>query len=392
MINTIQLRRLHEAAVRDNCPHKFYDDFGTAVRSGQLGLADFSIRELFEQFLPHGRELVDSWNPRRGGEGPTLGLLEEAGGVTTGAFSRISGQLIHSAVLEAFRSEAFVFTPLFKTIPTQFNGERIAGISRLGDEAEVVGEGRPYPQAGVAEDYIETPATTKRGLIVGLTREAVFFDRTGVLVQRTAEVGHYLGVNKEKRIIDCLLDENTTAHRYRWKGTVHGTYQPSAPWVNVTTGNALADWNSLDKAEQTMAALVDPYTNEPILTDPRHLVVSRNLLYTARRIVNATEIRVTTPGFATQGSPTETAGVNPVTGYQVLTSNLLSSRIANRGQWYIGDLTKAFAYMENWPLSVVQAPANSEVEFTQDVVLRWKASERGAAATLEPRYMQKNVP
>jgi hypothetical protein len=48
--------------------------------------------------------------------------------------------------------------------------------------------------------------------------------------------------------------------------------------------------------------------------------------------------------------------------------------------------------MENWPLSVVQAPANSEVEFTQDVVLRWKASERGAAATLEPRYMQKNVP
>jgi hypothetical protein len=160
----------------------------------------------------------------------------------------------------------------------------------------------------------------------------------------------------------------------------------------VTTGNALADWNSLDKAEQTMAALVDPYTNEPILTDPRHLVVSRNLLYTARRIVNATEIRVTTPGFATQGSPTETAGVNPVTGYQVLTSNLLSSRMANRGQWYIGDLTKAFAYMENWPLSVVQAPANSEVEFTQDVVLRWKASERGAAATLEPRYMQKNVP
>jgi hypothetical protein len=48
--------------------------------------------------------------------------------------------------------------------------------------------------------------------------------------------------------------------------------------------------------------------------------------------------------------------------------------------------------MENWPLAVVQAPANSEVEFTHDIVLRWKASERGAAATLEPRYMARSTP
>jgi hypothetical protein len=66
--------------------------------------------------------------------------------------------------------------------------------------------------------------------------------------------------------------------------------------------------------------------------------------------------------------------------------------LANKGTWFIGDVTKAFAYMENWPLSVVQAPANSEVEFTHDIVLRWKASERGAAATLEPRYMARNLP
>lgn len=393
MIKTSQLRRLHEAACRDARPQRFFDDLSEALRTRQLRLEEFSIRELFEQFIPHGRELVDSWNPRHGGDGGySLPLLEETGAVSSGAFSRISGQLVYNAVLDAARSEAFVFTPLVKTIPTQFNGEKIAGLSRLGDEAEVVGEGRPYPQAGVSEDYIETPATTKRGLIVGLTREVVFFDRTGLLVQRTAEVGNFLGLNKEKRVIDCVIDENSAAHRYRWKGTTYSTYQAAAPWINITATNPLVDWTSVDKAEQTLAALVDPFTGEPILTDPRHLVVSRNLLYTARRIVNASEIRVQTPGFATAGNPSETAAANPVGNYEVVSSNLFTSRLANKNTWFVGDLSKAFAYMENWPISVVQAPANSEVEFTQDVVLRWKASERGAMATIEPRYMEKNTP
>ena len=33
------------------------------------------------------------------------------------------------------------------------------------------------------------------------------------------------------------------------------------------------------------------------------------------------------------------------------------------GYWFYGD-PAAFAYMENWPITVVQAPTNSEAEFT----------------------------
>ena len=57
--------------------------------------------------------------------------------------------------------------------------------------------------------------------------------------------------------------------------------------------------------------------------------------------------------------------------------------------WFIGDFRKAFAYMENWPITVTQAPLGSEAEFSNDVVLRFKASERGAAAVLNPRYVVK---
>ena len=46
--------------------------------------------------------------------------------------------------------------------------------------------------------------------------------------------------------------------------------------------------------------------------------------------------------------------------------------------------------MENWPITVVQAPTNSEAEFTQDIVVRFKASERGTPAVMEPRRIQRN--
>jgi CheY-like chemotaxis protein len=52
---------------------------------------------------------------------------------------------------------------------------------------------------------------------------------------------------------------------------------------------------------------------------------------------------------------------------------------------------KAYAYMENWPITVTQAPANGEAEFNQDIVARYKVSERGAAHAYEPRYMVKNT-
>ena len=47
--------------------------------------------------------------------------------------------------------------------------------------------------------------------------------------------------------------------------------------------------------------------------------------------------------------------------------------------WFYGDIGEAFGYMENWPIQVIQAPANNEAEFMQDIVLRWKASKRGVA-------------
>ncbi|MBQ6827616.1 MAG: hypothetical protein IJO46_06335, partial [Thermoguttaceae bacterium] len=59
--------------------------------------------------------------------------------------------------------------------------------------------------------------------------------------------------------------------------------------------------------------------------------------------------------------------------------------------WFYGDFKKAFAYMENWPITVSVSSAGSEADFSQDVVARFKASERGTPAVLNPRCVVKCV-
>lgn len=388
MLKASGLRRSYEAAKKDGRvgEKKFFSDLREALATKQIEISEnkieLGIKDLFENFVPHGRELIDCW--KRGEDSSSL--LEAGDAVSSSMFSNITGQIVYNAVMEAFTSEEFVFSPLVRTVTTEFNGEKIAGIARMGDRAEVVGEGLPYPKVGVSEDYIETPATTKRGLIVPLTKEAIAFDRTGLVIQRCSEVGEFLGLNKEKRIIDCIIDENVTAHRYKWRGTIYATYQTSTPWDNTTASATLADWTDIDEALQTLDAIVDPNTGEPILNSAKDMIVTRQNLAKARYILSATEIRVGDGASVT----TQTLSQNPVANMlTVRSSALLAARMATDTTWYVGDIRKAFAYMQNWPITTVQAPANSTDEFERDIVMQWKASERGATSTWEPRVMTK---
>ncbi len=113
----------------------------------------------------------------------------------------------------------------------------------------------PYPHLGFGEDYIETPSTTKRGFIVPVTKEAIFFDRTHLVLSRAAEVGEVLGLNKEKRLIDLVIG---VTNNYKWKGTSYNTYQAATPWINTLAANELVDWTNVDKAEQLFADILDP--------------------------------------------------------------------------------------------------------------------------------------
>jgi hypothetical protein len=359
-----------------------------ALRAGHLQPEDFSIRDLAEALVPDGREWVRMLDPRSAG---SVCVLEANDGVDVTSFLNITGQVIYSKIMEAYSQEAFVCSKLVDTIPTRMDGEKIPGIGRIAERIEEVSPGMPYPHLGFSEDYIETPSTTKRGFIVPVTKEAIFFDRTHLVLSRAAEVGEILGLNKEKRIIDVVIG---VTNNYKWKGTAFNTYQLSTPWINSISGNELVDWSDLDAAEQLFADILDPNTGEPVLVRGTTLLVTPAYRHAAHRIVNATQLE-----FAPDGAPTATFAANPMSNFRVFDSRLVYRRIIAAGaaasdakKWFfVGDFKRAFAYMENWPITVTQAPLGSDADFNNDIVLRFKASERGAAAVINPRYVVKST-
>ena len=382
-----ELKRMYDL----DGPEKTTRHLQEALRTGELKSEDFSIREVAEATL--SSEQVRQMDPRHGG----ACLLESGDGVDVTAFSNITGQIVQSKILDAYSQESFVLSKLVDTIPTRLDGERIPGIGRVSDEVAEVQPGMPYPSLDFAEDYIETPQTTKRGFIVPVTKEAIFFDRTHLILQRAAEVGEVLGLNKEKRLLDLLIG---VTNNYKWKGASYNTYSnagtgvaPDGDWLNEMT-EELVDWTDVDAAEQLFADILDPNTGEPVLIQETTVLVMPAYRHAAHRIFNAAEI-----AYAVSGEPTTTTAANPLGNYNVAESRLAYRRLLAAGHsaanakkwWFIGDMRKAFAYMENWPITVTQSPTNSEAEFSQDIVVRFKASERGAAAVINPRYVVKST-
>ena len=382
-----ELKRMYAA----NGPEPTVRHLQEALRSGDLKPEDFSIRELAEATLSPSR--VRQMDPRQG----DVALLETGDGVDVTAFSNIAGQIVQSKILEAYAQEAFVLSKMVETIPTRLDGELIPGVGRIGDDVSEVHPGMPYPSLGFTEDYIETPQTSKHGFIVPVTKEAVFFDRTHLILQRAAEVGEVLGLNKEKRLLDLLLG---LANNYKSNGVAYNTYSnagtgvaPDGEWINQTT-EELVDWTDVDAAEQLFADILDPNTGEPVLIQATTVLVMPAYRHAAHRIFNAAEITYTSGSGAI-----ETMAANPLGSYAVVESRLAYRRLIASGfsaadakkYWFIGDFRRAFAYMENWPITVAQSPLNSDAEFNQDIVVRFKASERGAAAVINPRFVVRST-
>ena len=82
---------------------------------------------------------------------------------------------------------------LIPTVPTTLNGERIPGVALPRDPGEDFVEAEEMDDlhyVGFSEEYVQTPATTKRQLGIAITKEAIFFDRTGLVLDRASLRGH----------------------------------------------------------------------------------------------------------------------------------------------------------------------------------------------------------
>ncbi|MDO8631712.1 MAG: hypothetical protein Q7R41_14590, partial [Phycisphaerales bacterium] len=345
-----------------------------------------------ETTVEGGRELIESFNPEESRSGPILEAVDSS------LFKSISGQVVYTEILEAYNAPIFLGARLARTVPTRLDGEKLPGVGAIGDQAQSVKEGKEYPEAGITADFIETPQTTKRGMIVSVTKETIFFDKTSLVLDRAAKVGEALGILKEKNIIDAVIGVTSTWNP-QGKGAL-SSYSNSTGlhgFDNLANSNALATWANIDTALQLFDAITDPFTGEPIVIDAPLLLCGRALVQTARYVVNATEVRQDPNANAGTAQTLTIYNTPPeVKRLEILTNAYVGSRMTagsvNTSSWILGDFQRAFRYMENWPITVTQSNEDSDAGFEKDIVVRFKASERGVAACVNARYVVFNSP
>lgn len=393
MLNSRKLRQLVESQGADYAATNLIEGLG----NGTFRWSDFSIRDLAESLIvsqdgnPVGHEWVRQLGPQKSGG---LTLLEASSAVDLSRFSNITGQIFYNRILEAYAQQEFVAASLVSENQTDLNGEKIPGMTGMTDDlTDDIHEGEQYPQVGFNEDYVETPVTTKKGRIVSVSKETIFFDRTNLVMKQAGAVGELLIRRKDKRIWDVILG---IVNSYKWKGTSYNSYQTATPWINkrtgVDSGATTFDWTQIDTSEQLFVNMLDPYTSEPITITPSNIICMPARKHRFRHILQATSMQTRTQTSTELRNFNNTLDpynliANTAHAYRRLIANGVSAADANN-YWLMGDFKKAFGWQYNWPLTVVQAPSNSEPEFTQDIVLRWKASERGSAYVIDPRYAQ----
>lgn len=353
------------------------EDVKVMVADESKEMHDLSVRRLFEASVESGHIVVQDMDPNYRGMSR---FRESADVVSTALFAYTMGQIIYTETMKSYAMPEFIGDKLVTKMVTQFSGEKIPGVTEVGDQVEIVSEGQPYPRALIGESFVETPETIKRGLIIDVTKEAIFFDRTNLILKRASNVGKFIGINREKRILDVVLGIVTL---YKRNGAAPvATYGSD----NTKTSNALVDWTNVDAMDQLFNAQTDPDTGEPIVITANTMVVPMALKTTAKRILNASMTGVTT---ASRETRVDSNSLDH--DFNILSNQYVKARSGSDTTWFYGNPKEAFVYAENFPLTVITNTENAHMSFERDIVSQSKASERGAAGIIERRYMSKST-
>lgn len=357
-----------------------------------------SLRDLAESML--GAEGLATMMDQPSHDG-YIDMSEAAEGVISTNFTNITGNLVFQSIVTAYQAPEFIGDQLFAQETSKRDNTREIGLANIDDDALVVPEATEFPEAKFGEDYIDPPKSVKRGMKCAITREMVFFDETGQVVKLATSIGERLGTNKEKRQLSVFLG---LVNPFVRNGVARNTYvAASDPRINSLVGTLLTDWTSLDAVNDLFLNMTDDRTiGEPIVAAPDTLVVSPRAEWNVRRILTATDVRTNGTNSGTQPmATTQTTGANPVkNAYKVLTSQwldwlLVQSGVSasNAAQYFtLLNSKRAFVYRTLFPLAVRAAPQNDVDEFDRDIVMKFRADERGVPYVRAPWYAVQAKP
>lgn len=381
-------------------PNRHVEEFYMTVFEGimQAGFAGrerYSLPEIWDHFVPSGREFLNS---RKGRVNPFPFLQESAQAIETSHFKNLTAQILFAETLQELDLPKYIGLSLVKTIraTTKFR-TLIPGVGVLRGEGDRVGEGRTYPRIGLIEETITTPELIKHGFIIEFTEEFLQEDRTGLALNRARRGTEIMADALEIELLNAVL--GITSLYERNETGVQATYNDThlgGDFDNVVSGNGLENWQSINNVLNAFDLITDPNNGKPVaITGNMKLVVPRALQQRALNITSAAQIQ-----FGQRGAGDESVTVtsNPVNNnggrgdsWEVVTNAYVRQVTGDSTTWFAGIFDRAFGYLEYWPIQVRELRPGSNDEWENDVVQGYKVRRLGSPFVRDPRYVMKNT-
>lgn len=294
--------------------------------------------------------------------------LEE--NLSSSAFPNISGQIISKVMIDGYEQFPKDHDKLVRTVPSKLKVSRVAGWTAIGSVSRV-NEKQEYPEITPPDEKTQTIKNYKYGGKLSLTKEDIFFDQTGELINRARQIGERAQQKRSSLIFAAVVDAGNTS--------LSGSTLYTAGNSNVLTSNPLAQ----DGWEAARKQLIDQTdeNGEPIwvMGDRPLLMVTSTLLATAEKLQK------------NEYGPNGTANldVNLARGMFDVVLNPYGHAVAT--DWYYGAPNREFRWEEVWPFEVfTRVGQDTEEGFNADVIQQFKASFFGGAGAADFRYFVKN--
>lgn len=441
----------HKLGLCDKFGNDYKDRAGNRIlKESQADTSSFDISDLglamvgprvMELFGSESKQLLAGFarhNMLVGGQHPedNHALLEAAGvGVDVSAFADInawtgaSGGLVERKILEQFENPSLIGDELMPPEPTKINeGQKVIGVSRIGDLTQERQPGQAHQRAGFGERYVTLGKARENALAVDVFKETAFFDLTGQVMPTAESTGEWVSFRKEIEQIDAFLGITTQInqkYQFVYKGVPYNTYNAApgaqiggstAPFFVNQISNELIDWSNVETAWLTFVRLLDPETNTRITPKPDRVVINPAKLATAGLIFGATESERRTAPQSSQGTTSDLHILrkpgNIVSQFfgdmKILWSALLEQRCTDAATgiprpglgltqaaanklWTLFQRGKFMKWMQHWPVTTTQAPANSYDMVDRGIVMSVFVNERGFPGVYSPWHAQQNT-
>jgi len=327
------------------------------LEAKKLTPADFSLRELWEGLVV------------------SQGLEED---VVSSAFPTISGQLISSVMIQAYDAYPKNGLSLVRVVPSRLKVSQVVGWTPLGklDRTSYVKEKEDYPELESPDEKTVKIKNKKNGGTISLTREAIFFDRTGQLLSLAAGVGQELARWQDEVILSKAADLDSDAY------DGGAMFSASAGIANLLTGAASALGTTsyeaarikFRKATDEKGKKINVMPDKPILMHPADL--------------EPTVMKLLNNEFGPIGAAAQTEYNVARNGFVPFYNPYITSATA----WYYGDFKNSLRWEEVWPLETYsRVGQDTEEGFKKDVISQHRASIYGGCGYDDFRRVYKNV-